>query len=187
MDYKEYTKKELIIETRHRFLTTLKGVYWDHFEEGFCSANTVLLLLDSADRALDHEDRPMGDWKYIKQYFASDHVSYIYGHMSRIWVVGRLFKKLLLKKLTFEYDVVVNYVEANEKVIDLISEMLGNEEIGDFIIDECKVQLENAEQFLYYKIEDSYPEIAKAIQFRRAGHGLIHNLFHLTNLMLKRG
>jgi hypothetical protein len=45
-----YEDSELIIETRHRFLTTLKGVYWHFFEEGQRSSETVILLLESAGR-----------------------------------------------------------------------------------------------------------------------------------------
>jgi len=33
----------------------LKAAYWHHFEEGLCMPNAVIVLLEAADRALDHE------------------------------------------------------------------------------------------------------------------------------------
>jgi len=35
---------ELVIEARHRMLITLKGLYWEKFELGQCSPESVLLL-----------------------------------------------------------------------------------------------------------------------------------------------
>jgi len=47
---------ELIIELRHKYITILKSLYWEHFEEGQCQASSVTVLIESADRALDHEN-----------------------------------------------------------------------------------------------------------------------------------
>lgn len=48
--------EELIIELRHKYITILKSLYWEHFEEGQCQAGSVTVLIESADRALDHEN-----------------------------------------------------------------------------------------------------------------------------------
>ena len=53
---------ELIVELRHKFITILKSLYWEHFEEGQCQASSVTVLIESADRALDHENSPLADW-----------------------------------------------------------------------------------------------------------------------------
>lgn len=54
IDKKDYTKDELMVEARVRFLKMLKGKYWNKFEHGLCTSDVVLRLLESADRALDH-------------------------------------------------------------------------------------------------------------------------------------
>ena len=59
------TKKELETELRHKYLTILKSLYWEYFEEGQCSPEAVVVLMEAADRALDHEDTPMDDWGFI--------------------------------------------------------------------------------------------------------------------------
>jgi len=35
IDYTHYSKQELYLEAKHRYLTTLKGIYWEFFERGW--------------------------------------------------------------------------------------------------------------------------------------------------------
>jgi len=51
----EKGNEDHIVEARHRMLITLKGLYWEKFEVGQCSSESVLLLTESIDRAIDHE------------------------------------------------------------------------------------------------------------------------------------
>lgn len=63
---------ELIVELRHKYLTILKSNYWEFFEEGQCMAESVIILIESADRCLDDESLEMSDWEFIKSYLHSD-------------------------------------------------------------------------------------------------------------------
>ena len=63
---------ELVTELRHKYLTILKSQYWEFFEEGQCMPESVVVLMESADRAMDHEEHPMEDWSFIKTYIISD-------------------------------------------------------------------------------------------------------------------
>jgi len=49
-------RAELITELRHKYITILKSLYWEYFEAGQCTAPSVGVLIESADRALDTED-----------------------------------------------------------------------------------------------------------------------------------
>ena len=53
------TIKELTTELRHKYLTILKSCYWEFFEEGQCMPESVLVLMESVDRAMDNEDSEM--------------------------------------------------------------------------------------------------------------------------------
>lgn len=64
--------EELTVELRHKYLTILKSIYWEFFEEGQMDPQTVIILIESADRALDHEDKPMKDYEFIQSYIISD-------------------------------------------------------------------------------------------------------------------
>jgi hypothetical protein len=69
VDEAEYSFDELYIEAKHRYLTTIKGIYWDFFTNGQCSSRSCLLLIESADRAMDHVDAPLKDFDFIQKYF----------------------------------------------------------------------------------------------------------------------
>lgn len=56
---------ELMSELRHKYLTILKSIYWEFFEEGQCSPDSVILLIESADRCMDDESKPFSDWEFI--------------------------------------------------------------------------------------------------------------------------
>jgi len=58
-------QNDLLIEIRHKFLTTLKGTYWHYFEEGQMMPQTIILLTESVDRAIDHEESDIQDWEFI--------------------------------------------------------------------------------------------------------------------------
>ena len=57
---------ELYIELRRKYINILKSLYWEHFEEGQCQSNSVTILIESADRALDHDENPIEDWCFIE-------------------------------------------------------------------------------------------------------------------------
>ena len=56
MSGNEIDEHELLTELRHKYITILKSLYWEYFEGGQCNAASVRVLIESADRALDHED-----------------------------------------------------------------------------------------------------------------------------------
>jgi hypothetical protein len=68
------TEEELLTELRHKYLTILKSLYWEFFEEGQCSADAVVVLIEAADRAIDHETTAMQDWSFIQSYFFSGYL-----------------------------------------------------------------------------------------------------------------
>ena len=66
---------DLVTELRHKYLTIIKSLYWEFFEEGQCGPEAVVVLMESADRALDHENTPVNSWEFIKTYILSGQMS----------------------------------------------------------------------------------------------------------------
>lgn len=64
--------EDLIFELRHKFVTILKSLYWEFFEEGQCVPNTVNILIESADRGLDDASKELNDWEFINSYIIND-------------------------------------------------------------------------------------------------------------------
>jgi hypothetical protein len=48
--------EELVVELRQKYLTILKSIYSEFYEEGQCMPETVIALIESADRCLDYAD-----------------------------------------------------------------------------------------------------------------------------------
>ena len=59
---------ELLIELRHKYITIVKSLYWEFFEEGMCGPETIVILSSSCDHAFDDEKFPMNDWDHVDDY-----------------------------------------------------------------------------------------------------------------------
>ena len=112
--------EELTVELRHKYLTILKSIYWEFFEEGQMDPQTVIVLIESADRALDHEELPMKDWEYINSYIVSDSWIATLNDLTHIPLLGRLFNQYLFEHFSLSYDILVNYIEAHEEASHMI-------------------------------------------------------------------
>lgn len=183
----DYTEDELYIEAKHRYLTSLKGIYWDFFEQGQCDSATVLLLIESAARAIDHEDDEIKDFTFIETYFHRGWFDKLYVKLQRTWLFKYFVKNWLYHRLGFEYDAIVNYIEAHEECLDHIEQIIYNEEIIERLRTEIRKELVKAENKLYKQIEQNFPEVTKAIQHKRGGHFLINHMQHFVEEMVRHG
>ena len=57
---------EVATESRIRFLSTLKGLYWQEFQNGQCTNRTVLRLIDSANINIDAPEE-LNDWILLEK------------------------------------------------------------------------------------------------------------------------
>jgi hypothetical protein len=187
IDKKEYTFDELYQEAKHRYLTTLKGIYWDFFSNGQCSSRSTLLLIESADRGIDHSEDELKDFHFIRSYFKG---SWYLNCMMKLknWCFLKVFvKNYLYNNISFVYDVTVNYVEAHEECMELIHQIVHNEEILDKLKQEIRKELKHAENKLYNELEENFPEVIKAVQHKRGGYYLINKLRTFVNEMIEQG
>lgn len=49
-------------------------------------------LIESADRALDHEEEDLADWKFIETYLASDFYLKVISWLARIPIIGGYYR-----------------------------------------------------------------------------------------------
>jgi hypothetical protein len=75
---------------------------------------SVTTLIESADRALDHESEPLKDWDFIKTYLASDTYLNFISFLSRIPLIGGIYKQKIFMHHSLAYDIIVNFVDAHE-------------------------------------------------------------------------
>jgi len=141
--------EELITELRHKYLTILKSLYWEFFEEGQCSPEAVVLLIESADRALDHENTPMKDWGFLKTYLVSDTFVNLLGFLSSIPLFGKMFKSSLFNHFSLSYDICVNFIEAHEEASKMLIKVIENQNFVKTILEESTIQVQESEAYMH--------------------------------------
>lgn len=183
----DYTFDQLYIEAKHRYLTSLKGIYWENYMNGQCSSRSVTLLIESSCRAIDHVAEELKDFDFIRTYFIRGWFDRLYIKLQRVWPFKYFISDWLYQRLSFEYDAVVNYIEAHEEGIETIEQIVNNEAILEKLKIELQQQIHKAEIKLYNHLEDNFPEVIKAIQHRRGGHFLINHMSKFVGDMVNHG
>lgn len=143
--------------------------------------------MEAADRAIDHENYPMQDWSFIQSYFFSGKLLFILGTLSRIPIIGRIFNSYLFNHFSFAYDVCVNFVEAHDEASKMLINVIVESEFVMKIKSESLPNMQSAENYMHRHIEETFPEITKAIQHRKAQYYLLIHEYHFVEKMLKKG
>jgi hypothetical protein len=178
---------ELTTELRHKYLTILKSCYWEFFEEGQCMPDSVIVLMESADRAMDHEEDAMQDWEFIRSYIMSESFVRLMSGLSQLPCVGRVFKAFLFDHFTLSYDILVSFIDGHDAATKMIDMVIENKDFVGKILLESGRNVHGAEGYMHRHIEDTFPEICKAIQHRRAQYYLLVHEYHYVDKMLKNG
>ncbi|OMJ80139.1 hypothetical protein SteCoe_19682 [Stentor coeruleus] len=190
-----YTKKfnltssALVDETRRRFFTTLKGIYWHTFESGHCMGMTSLKLINSCNKALDTEKNAMCDWDLLKTELFSPRMVKILTTSSKIPVIGKIFKKYLRKKIFIAYDSAFTFITAHEEAENIMDQMEIDidEEVFKDVMEEAHEQVKKCKEFLYSNITDCYPDIIVELQTLKACKCLIISQQKLTKKIYEQG
>ena len=177
----------MLTELRHKYLTILKSLYFEFFEEGQCGSESLLVLMESADRAIDHEHLAMNDWEFLHSYFLSTRILNFLGKLTRVPLIGEFFKSYLFNHFSFTYDVCINFVEAHEEASKMLIDVVIQSDYAKKIKDEATPNLLAAESYMHHQIEETFPEITKAIQHRKAQYFLLIHEYHMIEDLLKKG
>mgnify|MGYP000863187650 CR=1 FL=1 len=132
--------EEVIVELRQKYLTILKSIYWEFYEEGQCMPETVCALIESADRCLDYAEDPaaeMKDWEYIQSYLVSPKSLSYLSSLSNIPLFGRLFRQYFFEHQSLTYDILVNFIDAHEEASHMIQIVIENKEFTNRILKEA--------------------------------------------------
>lgn len=90
-------------------------------------ADSIIVLIESADRCMDHEDWPMKDWEFIQSYILSESALNWLNSLSSIPIIGTWIKKLyLFEQYSLSYDILINFLEAHEETCHLLQKVITN-------------------------------------------------------------
>jgi len=121
------------------------------------------VLIESADRALDHEHDEMKDWQFILTYIISDQFLKFLSGLSQLPFVGKMFRAYLFDHFSLSYDIIVNFIEGHEQAAKHIQTVIENKDFVSRILNESTKNVHGAENYMHNKIEDMFPEICNSV------------------------
>lgn len=171
----EISDHDITLETRRRFFTTLKGIYWEFFESGECFGNSALLLIESANRGLDQEEHEIEDWPWLERRIFPVRLLRFLHCAARIPLLGRLFRRLEYSYLVGAYDVTKNFIKAHKEAEELLDDMEIDirKEVFEEVMREPQHQSALARHFLNEHIMDVYPEVYIFVQTKQVSSILL--------------
>ena len=96
--------------------------------------NSLVVLIESADRALDDEQEPMNDWEFVNNYNVKTWQIKTLNRLAQLPCIGRTFKLFMYEALCYSYDISVNFIEAHETATKMIQGIIYSEEFVNVII-----------------------------------------------------
>lgn len=171
------TDVDIVLETRRRYYTTLKGLYWHQFEHRLCFGGSALILIEAANRGLDSEGTAINDWKFVSRAIYPKRIMKILHVLSRLPLLGRLFKSYEYSYIVEAYDVCRNFIRAHNEAEHLLDDMEIDikADIFEEVMKEQRAQIEPAKQFLDENIMDIYPEVYIFVQTKQACSNLLYS------------
>jgi NhaP-type Na+/H+ or K+/H+ antiporter len=181
---------EIVKETRRRFLAALKRLYWHLFEQGQCLGSSALSLIESANRSLDKDSKKISDFKYLKEEIYSEFQIKALDKLSKVPVIGRLFRNMLYDKMMVAYDASSNFIFAHEEAEELVDQMGIDDvdkDIFEQVMEEGHHQVHKCEEFIKTHITDSYPEVMRYVQTYKAFMSLLNAQRKTIDKIYKEG
>ena len=126
-------------------------------------AESVTLLIESADRCMDNEEMALNDWEHIQGYIISDWYIKLLTWMAKMPCIGGLAESSLYYHFSLSYDIIVSFNDAHDETKRMIQMVIDERQFVGQILKESQKNVEAAEEFQHVNIEDMFPEICKAI------------------------
>jgi NhaP-type Na+/H+ or K+/H+ antiporter len=165
-----FDSAEVIQEVRTRTMMTLKGLYWEQFEEGLCEGSAVLKLMESSSYCMEKAAEPVASWEYTQRITFKPTKLRLLKSLSRIWGVGRFFRNAYFANIAEAYDVSSAFIKVNEEAIELMETLLKNTapDIVEEVRSEIEKQVELAKEFRVTHVWNDCPEVVTYVQTKQA-------------------
>lgn len=184
------TSDEIKIEIRSRYLSSLKGIYWHLFEKSQCSGEAALALIETANRSLDEHNEPMRDWQFAEKNLLPRWLVSLYMKASLAPKIGYYFRNKLCERMSAAYDIASTFMHAHHEAEELIDYMGIDEvdkEIFEEVMHEVHSNIHKADKFIKTCITDSYPEVLRYIQTKKAFLTLVNSQHKLIDSIYRQG
>ena len=183
------TSSALIWETRRRFYTTLKGIYWHKFEIGRCMGITALILIDITNKSIDSESNSMCDWDLLRPVLFNSKLMNVLNKSAKLPVIGRFLRNTVRSTVLRAYDASFTFISAHEEAENIMDQMEVDvdEELFKEVMEEAHSQVEKCREFMLSVVVDSYPDLVIELQTMKACKCLIMSQMKLTKKTYEQG
>jgi len=129
-------------------------------------------LNEATNKAIDDEGK-IESWEYISDVVASPALIKIAACAQNIPCFGWIVKQILFDKVQKSYDVIINYIDAHHRSLDMLKEYIKHDQIVEALEDEINANLSPAEVAIRMNIEVAFPDITLAVNHRKAEYFIL--------------
>ncbi len=190
-----FDMQEAVAETRKRLLQKEKESYWRQFSEGLLSSDGVHLLSDRIDTLLDYGGKiPLSQRQDIENLWKTTKTIAV---LQNLPLVGVLWKKRFINRLTISYDCARAFVVAQDECIKSLSSLIigfslgesggtNETEILSTLEDEIHENRITGQTFLR-NLKVKYPDICRNIETLLASRTLLNEQEEMLNRLKRQG
>ena len=133
----------------------------EHYEEGLVAPDSLIVLLNSINEALDRADTELFDWTFL-------HGLVQYGCMFKLGIrwqkaccIGPLVHRWVYEEVRLIYDIFQNFMVCSHHAAHLLGEMGGADQaIVATVIEEAHKNLDDAKDEIL-NLRSGYPQLMK--------------------------
>eukprot|EP00828_Plagiopyla_frontata_P017581 TRINITY_DN2275_c0_g1_i7.p1 TRINITY_DN2275_c0_g1~~TRINITY_DN2275_c0_g1_i7.p1 ORF type:complete len:1063 (-),score=155.68 TRINITY_DN2275_c0_g1_i7:82-3270(-) len=153
--------KKLINQARLRFLTILKGIYWEKFEEGNLSSSNIINLIESVDFASDFFKDPLKDWDYVESHFLS--IKFL-AKIKELMETKLIFQQRTMKHIVNCYQICASYISAHEETLEELKEFHFGNEVMEVLRNETNQNIARANDYFNLYLFKNFKSLIVQIQ-----------------------
>ncbi len=165
------------LEYRIIYLTSLKENLWKLFDQNQLYRDTIIILLEIIDSALDTQDK---HWENCFKNYCSLPMYYK-------WVPNFYRKKILYHTINHKHNILSGYILAHKYTLDHLNTIF---DIDCDILYELKLEMDKSilnAQTILNQIEDLYPNITQKIETKQAIFFILKNQQRFLKKIFKQG
>lgn len=120
----------MVDEIRFRFTRYLMKLYWEMYEHGEISENSIAMLTENCEIVNDDVSNKLNYFDLLSSNFTMSSVKY-YMKMKNMPLLGPTFTKMIINKVYDAYEITSAFIEACEEAIHVFEHSfpLSNEQL----------------------------------------------------------
>lgn len=121
----------------------MKAAYTEHYEEGLVAPESLMILNNSINWALDRTNTYLIDWKFLKGLVQYGLIFRLGISLQRTCCIGPLVHRMVYKEVRLIYDVFQNYIVCSNHALELLDQLKDLQPEGtQIVIDEARRNLD---------------------------------------------